>query len=77
MADLLVDQALDAIPQWYSNKYIKSRLIEEAYEVTDYFPELGDRGTWLRFTTAVIRDSRGDLVGAIETLEDVTGRETY
>jgi len=75
MADLLVDQALDAIPQWYLDKYVKSRLIEEAYEVTDYFAELGDGGKWLRFTTAVIRDSRGDLVGAIETLEDVTERK--
>ncbi len=75
MADLLVDQALDAIPQWYSNKYIKSRLIEEAYEVTDFFPKLGDRGKWLRFTTAVIRDSRGNLVGAMETIEDVSERK--
>ena len=75
MADLLVDQALDAIPQYYSNKYIKSRLIEEAYEVTDFFPELGDCGKWLRFTAAVVRDSRGDLVGVIETLEDVSERK--
>ena len=74
MADLLVDQALEAIPQWYLDKYIKSRLIEEAYEATDFFPELGESGRWLRFTAAVIRDSHGDLVGAIETLEDVTER---
>ncbi len=75
MADLLVDQTLDAISQWYANKYMTSRLIEEAYEATDFFPELGNSGKWLRFTTAVIRDSRGDLVGAIETLEDVSERK--
>jgi signal transduction histidine kinase/CheY-like chemotaxis protein len=46
--------------------------MDEAYEATDFFPELGDTGKWLRFTAAVIRDSHGDLVGAIETLEDVT-----
>jgi signal transduction histidine kinase len=74
MADLLVDQALEAIPQWYLDKYTKSRLIDEAYEATDFFPELGDTGKWLRFTAAVIRDSHGNLVGAIETLEDVTER---
>jgi signal transduction histidine kinase len=74
MADLLVDQALDAIPQWYLDKYTKSLLIDEAYEATDFFPELGESGRWLRFTAAVIRDSHGDLVGAIETLEDVTER---
>ncbi|MCX5845071.1 MAG: PAS domain S-box protein, partial [Deltaproteobacteria bacterium] len=40
MADLLVDQALEAIPQWYFEKYMKSRLLDEAYEATDFFPEL-------------------------------------
>lgn len=74
MADLLVDQALDMIPLWYFEKYLKSRLIEEAYESTDFFPALGDNGRWLRFTAAVIRDTQGELVGAIETLEDVTER---
>jgi signal transduction histidine kinase/ActR/RegA family two-component response regulator len=35
---------------------------------------MGESGTWLRFTAAVIRDTHGNLVGAIETLEDVTER---
>ena len=75
MADLLVDQSLEAIPQWYFEKYIKSRLLDDAYEATDFFPELGETGKWLRFTAAVIRDSQGELVGAIETLEDITERK--
>jgi PAS domain S-box-containing protein len=75
MADLLVDQALDAMPQWYADKYIKSELIEEAYEATSFFPELQGGGKWLRLTAAVIRDSQGNLVGAMETLEDVTERK--
>jgi len=74
MADLLVDNALDIIPKWYFEKYTKSRLIEEAYEATDFFPTLGDSGNWLRFTAAAIRNIHGDLVGAIETLEDITDR---
>jgi PAS domain S-box-containing protein len=72
MADLLVDEILQATPQWHSGKYVKSTLIEEAYEATDFFPEMGNGGKWLRFTAASIRDSQGDLVGAIETLEDIT-----
>ena len=74
LADLLVDQALESIPQWYLDKYTKSRLIDEAYEATDFFPELGESGKWLHFTAAVIRDTHGNLVGAIETLDDVTDR---
>ena len=75
LAVLLVDQALNEIPQWYFDKYVKSKLIEEAYEATDFFPELGGTGRWLRFTAAAIRDSQENLVGAIETLEDVTERK--
>ncbi len=75
MADLIVDEALETVPDWYSGKYSKSRLLEEAYEATDFFPELGDEGRWLRFTAAAIRSAAGDLMGAVETLEDVTERK--
>lgn len=72
MADLLVDSATEKVSKWYSGKYRKSDLIEEAFEATDFFPDLGEGGRWLRFTAAVIRDSKGELVGAVETLEDIT-----
>ena len=72
MADLLVDGISERIPKWYEGKYSKSDLLEEAYEATDFFPDLGERGRWLRFTAAAIKDSKGRLVGAVETLEDIT-----
>lgn len=72
MADLIVDERLEHMPQWYQEKFIKSKLINEAYEATDFFPALGKKGKWLRFTAAVIRNSAGTIVGAIETLEDIT-----
>ena len=72
MADLLVDESPETVPRWYTGKFIKSKLIDEAYEATDFFPDLGDRGKWLRFTAAVIRNAGGALVGAVETLEDST-----
>lgn len=75
MADLLVDGATDKVAKWYSGKYRKSDLIEEAYEATDFLPDVGKGGHWLRFTAAVIRDSRGELVGAVETLENITGQK--
>lgn len=72
MADLLVDEFQNEVPRWYAGKFIKSKLIDGAYEATDFFPELGKKGRWLRFTAAVIRNSKGAVVGAIETLEDIT-----
>jgi PAS domain S-box-containing protein len=74
LADLLVDQVPGKIPQWYEGKCLKSKLIDEAFELTDFSPLLGDKGKWLRFTAALIRNPRGDLVGAIETIEDITER---
>jgi PAS domain S-box-containing protein len=75
MADLLIDETLGAIPHWYNGKCSKSKLIEEAYEATEFYPDLGDNGKWLHFTAAAIRNSQGVLVGAIETHDDVTRRK--
>ena len=72
MADLLVDSAAKNVSKWYSGKYRKFDITEDAYEATDFFPDLGKKGCWLRFTAAVIRDSHGELIGAVETLEDIT-----
>jgi len=72
MADLLVDKFKKDIPQWYAGKFIRSKLIAGAYEATDFFPELSKRGRWLRFTAAIIRNSKGSVIGAVETLEDIT-----
>jgi len=75
LADLLVEGAVADIPQWYGRKYLKSPLIEDAYEATDFFPELGESGRWLRFTAALLRDPLGPVLGAVETLEDITDKK--
>jgi PAS domain S-box-containing protein len=36
---------------------------------------MGEKGKWLRFTAAAIRNSKGNIVGAMETLEDITERK--
>lgn len=72
LADLLVDEAVEKASQWYEDKYIKSKLLDEAFEAIDFFSALGEKGKWLRFTAAAIRDSQGSLIGALETLEDIT-----
>jgi len=76
MADLIVDGAhVDEIEAHYSSKYEKSRLIDGAYEAEDFFPDLGRNGRWLHFTASPLRDSNGEIIGAIETLEDITERK--
>lgn len=72
MADLLIEGVPDEIQEWYAGKCSKSDLVAGAYEATDFFPALGNNGRWLRFTAAILRDVSGTVLGAIETLEDVT-----
>ncbi|HDQ04030.1 MAG TPA: PAS domain-containing protein [Deltaproteobacteria bacterium] len=76
MADLILDDKLEQVTSFYPENWSKSNLLEEAYEVTDYFPEMGEKGKWFRITAAVIRDARGRVFGAVETLEDITEQKT-
>jgi len=75
MADLLVDGAIQEIPRWYAGKQRESTLIGEAFEATDFFPELGESGRWMRFTASTIRNEQAEIVGAVETLEDITDQK--
>jgi PAS domain S-box-containing protein len=72
LADLLVDRKTDVIQEWYSGKMNTVRLAGGAFEAIDFFPTLGTDGKWLRFSASVIRDFRGNVRGAVETLQDVT-----
>jgi len=72
LADLLVDGAIEKIPEWYAGKIRKSTLVEGAYEAIDYFPKMGAGGAWLFFTATPVRDEQGLLLGAVETAVDIT-----
>jgi PAS domain S-box-containing protein len=73
LADLIIDNHMDEIARWYAGKFSPSKYVDGAVEATDFFPRMGTNGTWLFFTASVIRDSHGNVIGAVETLEDITG----
>jgi signal transduction histidine kinase len=72
LADLILDGRTSELEKFYANRWSKSNLLEGSYEVTQFFHDLGERGKWFRITAAGLRDSRGYLFGAMETLEDIT-----
>jgi len=75
MADLMVDGAQEnQIETYYQGKCKKSQLIDGAYEAEDLFLDLSRNGKWLHFTASPIRDKNGEIIGTIETLEDITER---
>lgn len=75
LADLILDGNLEGIRKWYEGKHQKSKLIANGYEATDFFPNLGDGGLWLHFHASPILDSNHAVIGALETIEDITERK--
>ncbi|KXB29142.1 hypothetical protein AT959_19435 [Dechloromonas denitrificans] len=75
MADLIVNGSLEEqFETYYHGMFQRSKTIAGAFEAETFFPKLGSDGIWLFFTAAPLRDANGKLVGAIETLQDVTDR---
>jgi len=75
LADLIVNGSLDdQLETYYHGLFRRSKTIAGAFEAERFFPDLGQSGRWLFFTAAPLRDAQGNLVGAIETLQDVTDR---
>ncbi len=75
LADLVVDQAgEEELNVHYGDKWRYSDVVNGGVEVEAFFPKFGDGGKWLFFTAAPIRNARGEINGAIETLQDVTAK---
>ncbi|HEV7815825.1 MAG TPA: ATP-binding protein [Janthinobacterium sp.] len=75
LADLIVSGDSESdMASLYPDKLKKSTVIPGGYEAEDFFPNIGASGHWLHFTAAPLRDDQGRVVGAIETLRDVTER---
>lgn len=72
LADLILSKDSAELARLYGGKFKPSELISGAFEATDFFPNFGRTGKWLYFTAAPIYDETDQLVGAIETLQDVS-----
>jgi len=75
MVDYLVDRVPEAeILEHFGKRCRKSELVEGGYEAELFFSNLGENGQWLFFTAAPLIDESGEIVGAIETFQDVSER---
>ena len=72
LADLIVDQQVLENDLYKNKKLRHSRIVPNAFEAEDFFPLLGDGGRWLFFTAAPVIDCNGEIIGAVETLQDIT-----
>ena len=73
IADIIVDTDMDALKQYYETKDVQeSKTVRGAYEATDFFSNLGGKARHLYFLAAPIYDEQGNIIAAIETMQDVT-----
>jgi len=78
MADLIVDDQMDQLSTYYPKKCHPSTTIEGAWEAEDFFPHFPGGGKWLAFTATALKDEKsGAIIGAIETLRDITAQKIY
>ncbi len=71
LSDWIVDGARAAL-----DRCTRSEAIPGAYEAEDFFPNIGASGHWLQFTAAPLRNHDGKVIGAIESMREVTDRRT-
>lgn len=69
LADMIIDNSLSEIEKSYGDKKLQPSFVEGGYQAEDYFPELDK---WVLFTAAPLRDHNNDIMGAIETLQDIS-----
>jgi diguanylate cyclase (GGDEF)-like protein/PAS domain S-box-containing protein len=75
IADLALNGSrLEDLERYYAGKYRPSASLEDAWELEEFFPRMPDGGKWLVFSAAALYDESGVVVGAVETLRDVTAQ---
>lgn len=77
LADLVLDKDVSRqIPKWYQagGKILvkKSLVLSDVYQGENFFPDMGKNGKWLYFVATAIKNEKGEVIGAIETLEDIS-----
>ncbi|MFO7569776.1 MAG: ATP-binding protein [Smithellaceae bacterium] len=76
IADLIIEQDLEGLNKFYGAKKVKmSEKISGAYEANDYFDNLGGQSRHMYFLASPIFDEDGEIIAAIETLQDVSHEE--
>lgn len=73
LADVVVDQDWDRLRRIYGGERLRrGRLSDEAWEAEAHFQNLGGRAKDLIFTAALLRDGKGQVLGAVEAIMDST-----
>ncbi len=73
LADVIIDGDVNRLSDLYS-VYAKSTLNPNSLHAEGWYPNLNKKDRYILFDAAAICDSEGNLIAAIETLQDITER---
>ena len=75
LADLIVDNKVEEVIRFYRHNGIsKSEIIPFAWQATGCFADTNGRERELYFLAAPVKNREGGIIGAIETVQDLTQR---
>lgn len=73
IADLIINNKMADLNKFYGDKKLKkAEKLQGAYEAIDHFENLNGRRRILYFLAAPIFDEKGEIIAAIETLQDIS-----
>lgn len=75
MADLIVGGRPETDMGRHYKTFRRLATLEDAYAAEAFHPNLGTDGRWLYFTAAPLKDNDGRVIGAVETVHDITERK--
>ncbi|MBF0101954.1 MAG: PAS domain S-box protein [Desulfobacterales bacterium] len=73
IADLIIDQATDKCSECYT-VFSPSILLPHGWHAEGWYMNLGRKDRYIIFDSAPIYNQQGDIVAAIETIQDITER---
>ena len=74
IADIVLDAEFDKLPDLYTT-FAKSTLVPNGYHAEGWYKNLNGRDRYILFDAAPFYDTKGVLIAAIETLQDITERK--
>ncbi|HWQ66984.1 MAG TPA: response regulator, partial [Methanospirillum sp.] len=74
LSDLILDGTIEP-DTYYEGKIKRSPFLDGAYQVVDYVPGKKTKGAWIFFTASPVIDAQGQIIGAVETLIDLSDQK--
>ncbi|MDZ4183772.1 MAG: PAS domain S-box protein [Desulfuromonadales bacterium] len=74
LADIVLTGTTGDLAKYYDT-YMASTLIPEGLQAEGWYPALNGRNRYIVFDAVPIRNSAGQIIAAIETVQDITGRK--